>query len=103
LLFGEDVWKKRARLLSRVGVAPEEPDAPPDMTAESLGAFSSRLFSRWDSTGYGDRLTRFAIPRDVPFGRLSKGQKGQVQLALALAPRPDLLVLDDPTLGLDAV
>jgi ABC-2 type transport system ATP-binding protein len=79
ILFGEDVWKKRARLLSRVGVVPEEPDAPPDMTAESLGAFSSRLFSRWDSTGYGDRLTRFAIPR------------------------PDLLVLDDPTLGLDAV
>jgi ABC-2 type transport system ATP-binding protein len=43
------------------------------------------------------------VPLDLPFGRLSRGQKGQVSLALALGPRPPLLVLDDPTLGLDAV
>src|SRR5262249_23225353 len=48
-------------------------------------------------------LARFEVPPDVPFGKLSKGQKGLVALSLALAPRPDLLVLDDPTLGLDAV
>jgi ABC-2 type transport system ATP-binding protein len=40
---------------------------------------------------------------DVPFGRLSKGQKGVVMLALALGHAPEFLVLDDPTLGLDVV
>ena len=39
----------------------------------------------------------------TPFGRLSRGQKTQVQLALALGHSPELLVLDDPTLGLDPV
>jgi ABC-2 type transport system ATP-binding protein len=50
-----------------------------------------------------DRLARFEVPADRPFGRLSKGQKGAVMLALALGHRPCLLLLDDPTLGLDVV
>ena len=43
------------------------------------------------------------MPADIAFGSLSKGQKTLVSLSLALASSPDLLVLDDPTLGLDAV
>jgi len=100
-LFGRDVWRERAALLKDVGVVPEEPDAPPAMTAKELLAFCRRLYPRWDGEGARARLDRFAVPVDVPFGRLSKGQKGQVALTLALAPRPAVLVLDDPTLGLD--
>jgi len=102
-LFGGDSWKTRARALERVGVVPEEPDAPPSMTALELSGFCRRLYPRWDSDSVARRLQRFGVPPGVPFGRLSKGQKGQVLLALALAPSPDLLVLDDPTLGLDVV
>jgi ABC-2 type transport system ATP-binding protein len=43
------------------------------------------------------------VPEKLAFRSLSKGQKAQVMLALALAPSPELLILDDPTLGLDAV
>ncbi len=43
------------------------------------------------------------MPRRQPFGRLSRGQKGVALLALALAPEPELLILDDPTLGLDVL
>lgn len=102
-LFGESVWQKRARLMSRVGVVPEEPDMPPEMTAEQLLGFCSRLYRPWDSGGARERLRRFGIPTTTPAGRLSKGERGQLALALALAPRPELLVLDDPTLGLDVV
>jgi ABC-2 type transport system ATP-binding protein len=103
LLFGEDVWRRRARLMARVGVVPETPDAPPDLTSRQLLAFSSRLYPVYDLPGALSRLERFGVSSDVPFEGLSKGQKGQVMLALALAHKPDLLVLDDPTLGLDAV
>jgi ABC-2 type transport system ATP-binding protein len=102
-LLGFDVWTKRASILTSVGVVPEEPDMPPAMTPRQIARFCSRLYPSWDAAGVAARLKRFGVPGDVPFGRLSKGQKGQVALALALANSPRLLVLDDPTLGLDAV
>jgi len=102
-LFGQDSWTTRTTAMARMGIVPEEPDAPPDMTARQLAAFFERLYPTWNQSGVDARLARFAVPTNVPFGRLSKGQKGQVQLALALASSPELLVLDDPTLGLDAV
>jgi ABC-2 type transport system ATP-binding protein len=97
------VWGERAAVLSLVGVVPEEPDAPPAMTARQLSRFCSRLYPTWDAEGLEARLKRFGVSATTPFGKLSKGQKGQVSLSLALAPSPRLLVLDDPTLGLDAV
>lgn len=47
-------------------------------------------------------LEHFGLPLGAKVKRLSKGQRAQVSLALALAPDPELLILDDPTLGLDA-
>ena len=102
-LLGFDVWAKRASILTHVGVVPEDPDMPPAMTSRQIARFCSRLYPSWDAAGVEARLKRFGVLGDTPFGRLSKGQKGQVALALALASSPRLLVLDDPTLGLDAV
>jgi ABC-2 type transport system ATP-binding protein len=73
------------------------------MSPRQIARFCSRLYPRWDAASVEARLKRFGVPRDTPFGRLSKGQKGHVSLALALAFGPRMLVLDDPTLGLDAV
>lgn len=103
LLLGRDAWRERAAALVEVGVVPEDPDAPPAMTPRQISRFCSRLYPRWDAAGVEARLERFGVPPDTPFGKLSKGQKGQVAMALALASSPRLLVLDDPTLGLDAV
>lgn len=100
-LLGRDVWRERASLLAEVGVVHETPDAPPAMTAVQLSRFCSRLYPRWDATGLSERLRRFGIPEDIAFGKLSRGQRGQVALGLALAAGPRLLILDDPTLGLD--
>jgi ABC-2 type transport system ATP-binding protein len=102
-LFGDDVWKHRARLMARVGVVPEDPDAPPSMTARQLSAFCARIYPTWDAPSVETRLARFGVPAGMPYGNLSKGQRALVALALALASSPELLVLDDPTLGLDAV
>lgn len=102
-LFGESAWKTRARAIARLGIVPEEPDAPPEMTAHALAAFYAPLYPKWDGESVSARLKRLEVPPAVPFGKLSKGQKGLVSLALALASHPELLVLDDPTLGLDAV
>lgn len=102
-LFGEDVWKQRAALMERTGVVSEEADAPPQMKVAELAHFCSRLYARWSHEAVDQRLRRFGIDAQARFGDLSKGQKKQVGLALALASSPDLLILDDPTLGLDVV
>jgi ABC-2 type transport system ATP-binding protein len=103
ILFGRDSWKERTDLMARVGVVPEEPDAPPAMTARQIADFCRRLYPRWDEKAVAERLARFGVPAGLPFQRLSKGQKGEVMLAVALGHAPDLLVLDDPTLGLEVV
>ena len=103
LLFEKDSWKTRRNAMERIGVVPEEPDAPPAMSARELSAFCGRIYPRWDSAAVAARLERFGVPQAAPFGRLSKGQKGEVLLALALGHSPAVLVLDDPTLGLDVV
>ena len=103
MLFGRDAWRHRASLMAQVGVVPEQPDAPPGATARRLARFCRSLYPHWDDAAFEGRLRRFGVPTDLPFGRLSRGQQGHVALALALAARPRLLILDDPTLGLDAV
>lgn len=103
LLFGKDAWRTRTQAMAHVGVFPEEPDAPPEASASELIAFCRQLYETWDDAAVERRLARSRVPRGVAFGKLSKGQKGAVMLALCLGHRPELLVLDDPTLGLDAV
>ncbi len=102
-LFGEDAWQHRATLMQRVGVVAEEADAPPEMRVRDLGSFTAKLYAAWKQSAFDERLDRFGVARTARFGELSKGQKKQVSLALALATSPELLVLDDPTLGLDVV
>lgn len=102
-LFGEDAWSRRASLMQRIGVVSEEADAPPEMSVAAIARFCSRLYDKWDQDSVEARLRTFGVPLTSRFGTLSKGQKKQVSLAMALAISPELLVLDDPTLGLDVV
>jgi ABC-2 type transport system ATP-binding protein len=102
-ILGFDSWKERRRAMERVGVVPENPDVPPETTADQVERFMARVTPFWRSADYFGRLQSFRVPRKSRFSRLSKGQQRQLALALALAGSPRLLVLDDPTLGLDAV
>ena len=102
-IFGRDSWTGRRLVMERVGVAPEVNDIPPEMTALQVSRFAAPLYARWDHQAFMDRLDRFGVDPERRFSRLSKGQGKQVGLALALSSCPDFVILDDPTLGLDAV
>jgi len=102
-LLGRDAWRERRQLMSRVAVVPETPDVPPEMSAADAARFVGALHPAWDGDGFAARMQRFRVPIGTRFARLSKGQRKQVSLALALATSPEVLILDDPTLGLDAV
>ncbi|MFC4120133.1 ABC transporter ATP-binding protein [Nonomuraea zeae] len=81
-------------------VAQDKPLYESFTVAETL-AFGRRMNTRWDDRAALDRLGTLGIPLDRKVGRLSGGQQAQVALTLALARRPDLLVLDEPLANLD--
>ncbi|MBE1584290.1 ABC transporter ATP-binding protein [Nonomuraea angiospora] len=70
-------------------------------TAAEMLAFGRRVNSRFDDGAARDRLDRLGVPLDRKVGVLSGGQRAQVAITLAMARRPDLLVLDEPLANLD--
>ncbi|MGV9382823.1 ABC transporter ATP-binding protein [Nonomuraea sp. NPDC003707] len=70
-------------------------------TAAEMLAFGRRVNPRFDDGAARDRLGRLGVPLDRKVGVLSGGQRAQVAITLAMARRPDLLVLDEPLANLD--
>ena len=103
LIFGEDVWEHRALLLARAAYVPETSDAPGQLRVRDVVAFYQSMYSTWDDGAVRTRLGRVGVNEAAAVSALSKGQRALFTLALALGSRPELLVLDDPTLGLDVV
>jgi ABC-2 type transport system ATP-binding protein len=87
--------------LPRIGFVAQETPLYRDFPAKDLIKLGGKLNKTWDSGFAEDRLTNLRIPLDRKVGRLSGGQRAQVALALALAKRPDLLLLDEPVASLD--
>jgi ABC-2 type transport system ATP-binding protein len=100
-VLGLDPWRDRAGLMCRVAFVPEIPDAPPHARVAQLLRFDAGIFPNFEVSATHRRLERAGIALGARAGELSRGQKTQLALALALARKPELLILDDPTLGLD--
>ena len=73
------------------------------MTVGEAVRFTEAFYPHWNGRLVEQILDHFELSRTQKLRRLSNGQRAQVSLALAVAPEPELLVLDDPTLGLDTV
>ena len=90
-------------ILARVGYVPERPHVYPALTVGEQIHYHSSFFRLWDR-GWAEELRkRLDLDPQQKISRLSKGETGKLLLLLALAQRPSLLVLDEPTEGLDPV
>ncbi|HEU0012062.1 MAG TPA: ABC transporter ATP-binding protein [Longimicrobium sp.] len=103
-VFGLDPRTQGPAVRAQIGYVPERHDWGYGwMRVGRLLEHHARYFTGWDLE-YADRLIHhFGLRLEKKFGRLSKGQGRRVHLAMALAHRPRLLVLDEPTDGLDPV
>ena len=100
-LFGGSYPDEEVEIKRRVGYVPERPTGHDEMNAYTLGEFVSRWYPRWDRRLYRDLLGRLRVDPGKRFGELSKGVRRRLSFALALAASPELLLLDEPTAGVD--
>jgi ABC-2 type transport system ATP-binding protein len=102
-VFGEDSRKMTPETRARIGYLPEGHHVYGWMTVAQCGQFQASFFPKWNQEIFEAVITHFRLSAQMKAGHLSRGQRAGLCLALTLAPEPELLVLDDPALGLDPV
>ena len=102
-LFGQPLVGEDPAVRRRIGYVAQEQSFYGWMTPLRLGQFVAGFYPTWDDVEYRRLLALLEVPADRRIATFSGGNHAKLALAVALAHRPELLVLDEPTAGMDAV
>ncbi|TBR40242.1 MULTISPECIES: ABC transporter ATP-binding protein [Dyella] len=102
-LLGQDSHSLTPGHRARIGFVNEEHTLPGWMRADEVTDMQRRQYPRWNEDMYRDVLGHYHVGPRQKISQLSRGERAGLNLALALAQSPELLILDEPTLGLDVV
>jgi len=100
-VFGLDNKKHEVEVKERIGFVYDTPYFYEDQDLLTLMRSIGPFYSRWNEKQFLSLLDRFGLSRKKKFGSLSKGMKTKFSLALALSHDADLIIMDEPTTGLD--
>jgi ABC-2 type transport system ATP-binding protein len=102
-VFGLDPVASPASVLARIGYLSENRDLPPWMRVDELLRYTQAFYPTWDAA-YAEQLrVQFGLAGSAKIKTLSRGETARAGLLIALAFRPELLLLDEPSSGLDPV
>lgn len=87
----------------RLGVVLDDAWFPEILNARQVGTMMAMTYESWDAELYESYLARFALPREKNFKDYSRGMRMKLAIAAALAHRPEVLLLDEATAGLDPI
>lgn len=102
-VLGRSMPDQYVDVLARTGYVPERPHVYPSLTIGESIALHASFYPSWDQTWADELRKTFRLDEPRRIATLSKGESGKLLMLLALAQRPELLVLDEPTDGLDPV
>jgi ABC-2 type transport system ATP-binding protein len=102
-ILGKDSQSLTPHDRSRIGFVNEEHTLASWMRVSQVAAMQQHQYPRWNQHAYDNVIGHYHVLPEQKVGQLSRGERAGFNLALALAQGPELLVLDEPTLGLDVV
>ncbi|MEM9366304.1 MAG: ABC transporter ATP-binding protein [Planctomycetota bacterium] len=102
-ILGLDCQREARLLRHRIGYVADSPPLYEWMTPTEIGWFTSAFYDETFEGVYRKLIEEYQVPFHTKIKSLSKGQRAKVALALATAHDPDLLILDEPTAGLDPI
>jgi ABC-2 type transport system ATP-binding protein len=102
-LLDSDSTTLSAKLRGRIGCVAEGHNLIQNYRVSRLVKLCKDLSLKWNDESFGRLIETFRLPTDRKVKELSMGMRAQLNLSLAMAIDPELLILDDPTLGLDTV
>jgi len=100
-VFGLDHRRDEVAVRSRIGFVHENPRFHETLPVARAAAVVARFYPTWDDAAFRRLAAEFSLPLDKPVRALSHGMRTRLALAMALAHRAELLVLDEPSSGLD--
>ena len=101
LIFGENSQKLTPKTKSRIGFLIEGHVQYAFMNIYQIEKFYSGFYPKWNNKPYWELMSKLKVTPKQKISTMSCGQKSQVALGLILAQEPDLLILDDFSMGLD--
>lgn len=102
-VFGMDPVADPVSVLGRIGYLSEQPDLPGWMRVDELIRYTQAFYPKWDAAYAEEMREQFGLDPAARVRVLSKGQRAKLGLLAAQAHRPDLLLLDEPSSGLDPI
>ena len=102
-ILGKDSQQLAPADRARIGFVNEEHTLANWMRVSQVAAMQKHQYPRWNQQAYDSVIGHYHVLPEQKVGQLSRGERAGFNLALALAQGPELLVLDEPTLGLDVV
>lgn len=102
-ILGHDCTTLTERERARIGFVNEEHSLPSWLRVGELVSMQRRLYPQWDEQRYRNIVDHFHVFPEQRIASISRGERSGVNLAMGLAQNPELLILDEPTLGLDVV